>query len=95
MSSKVSALKAEIDLCQAEMETERQMHQKEEKALHARVVEVEEQRDAAAQKASKNVGAMKNECHGIASSFLLPFVFKFAFLLTCLFLFGLALRVEK
>ena len=39
--------------------------------------------------------AMKKECHGIASSFSLPFVFKFAFLLTCLFLFGLALRVEK
>ena len=39
--------------------------------------------------------AMKKECHGIMSSFLLPFVFKFAFLLTCLLLFGLALRVEK
>ena len=39
--------------------------------------------------------AMKKECHGIASSFSLPFVFKFAFLLTCLFLFGLALRVEN
>ena len=39
--------------------------------------------------------AMKKECHGIVSSFLFPFVFKFAFLLTCLFLFGLALRVEK
>ena len=39
--------------------------------------------------------AMKKECHGIASSFLLPFVFKFAFLLTCCLLPGLALRVEK
>ena len=39
--------------------------------------------------------AMKKECHGIASSFSFPFVFKFAFLLTCLLLFGLALRVEK
>ena len=43
----------------------------------------------------KNVEAMKKECHGIASSFSLPFVFKFAFLLTCLLLLGLALRVEK
>ena len=39
--------------------------------------------------------AMKKECHGITSSFLLPFVFKFAFLLTCLLLLGLVLRVEK
>ena len=39
--------------------------------------------------------AMKKECHGIVSSFSLPFVFKFAFLLTCLLLLGLALRVEK
>ena len=75
----MSTLKAELDLCWAELETERQMHQKEEKALRARVVEVEKQRDAAAQEASKNVEAMKKECHGIASSFLFPFVFKFAF----------------
>ena len=39
--------------------------------------------------------AMKKECTGIASSFLFPFVFKFAFLLTCFLLPGLALRVEK
>ena len=39
--------------------------------------------------------SMKKECHGIVSSFSLPFVFKFAFLLTCLLLIGLALRVEK
>ena len=39
--------------------------------------------------------AMKKECHGITSSFLLPFVFKLAFLLTCLLLLGLALQVEK
>ena len=38
---------------------------------------------------------MKKECHGIASSFSFPFVFKFAFLLTCLLLPGLALQVEK
>ena len=38
---------------------------------------------------------MKKECHGIVSSFSLPFVFKFAFLLTCLLLLGLALQVEK
>ena len=47
LSSKVSALKIELDLCRAEMETERQTHQKEEKALRAWVVEVEERRDAA------------------------------------------------
>ena len=52
---------------------------------------MEKQRDAAAQEALKNVEAMKKECHGIASSFSLPFVFKFAFLLTCLLLLGLAL----
>ena len=39
--------------------------------------------------------ATKKECHGIMSSFSLPFVFKFAFLLTCLLLLGLALQVEK
>jgi len=62
LSSEVSALKAELDLCRAEMETERQTHQKEEKALHARVVEAEKQKDAA-------VESMKNECKGIAGSF--------------------------
>ena len=39
--------------------------------------------------------AMKKECHGIMSSFSFPFVFKFAFLLTCLLLPDLALQVEK
>ena len=39
--------------------------------------------------------AMKKECHGTVSSFSFPFVFKFAFLLTCLLLPGLALRIEK
>ena len=62
MSSEVSALKAELDLCRAEMETERQTHQKEEKALRARVVEAEKQKDVA-------VESMKNECKGIAGSF--------------------------
>ena len=47
LSSEVSALKTELDLYRAEMETERQTHQKEEKALRARVVEIEEHRDAA------------------------------------------------
>ena len=46
MSSELSSLKIELDLCHAEMEAERQTHQKEEKALHARVVEAERQRDA-------------------------------------------------
>ena len=62
LSSEVSALKAELDLCRAEMETERQTHQKEEKALRARVVEVEKQKDAA-------VESMKNECNGTVGSF--------------------------
>ena len=39
--------------------------------------------------------AMKKECTSITSSFLFPFVFKFAFLLTCFLLPGLALRVVK
>ena len=39
--------------------------------------------------------AMKKVCHGIMSSSSLLFVFKLAFLLTCLLLLGLALRVEK
>ena len=83
MSSEVSALKTELDLCRAEMETERQTNQKEEKALHAQVVEAEERRDVAVQEALKNVEAMKKECNGIAGSFSFPFVFKFPFLLTC------------
>ena len=91
LSSEVSALKIELDLCRAEMETERQTHQKEEKALRARVVEAEERRDAAVQEALKNVEAMKKECNGIAGSFLFPFVFKFPFLLTCFLVPGLAL----
>ena len=69
LSSEVSTLKAELDLCRAELETERQTHQKEEKALRARVVEAEKQRDAATQEALKNVVAMKKECTGIATSF--------------------------
>ena len=83
LSSEVSALKIELDLCWAEVETERQMHQREEHALHAWVVEAEKQRDAAIQEALKNVEAMKKECNGIVGSFLFPFVFKFPFLLTC------------
>ena len=53
LSSKVSTLKAELDLYRAALETERQMHQKEEKALRAWVVEVEKQMHAAAQEALK------------------------------------------
>ena len=47
LSSEVSALKIELDLCRAEMETERQTHQREEHALCAQMVEAEEGRDAA------------------------------------------------
>ena len=42
LSSELSALKADLGLYQAEMEAERQTHQKEEKALRAWVVEAEE-----------------------------------------------------
>ena len=69
MSSEVSALKTELDLCRAEMETEHQTYQREEQALRARVVEAEKRRDAAVQEALKNVEAMKNECNGITGSF--------------------------
>ena len=58
----MSTLKAELDLYRAKLETECQMHQKEEKALRARVVEAEKQRDVA-------VESLKNECKGIACSF--------------------------
>ena len=72
LSSEVSSLKAELDLYRAELETERQTHQKEEKALRVRVVEAEKQKDAA-------VESMKNECKGTAGSscFLLYFDFPF------------------
>ena len=75
MSSELSALKTDLGLCQAELEAERQTHQKEEKSLRARVVEAERQRDAAIQEALKNSKAMKNleaakkECSGMAGSF--------------------------
>ena len=69
LSSEVSALKTELDLYWAEMEIERQTHQREEKALRAQVVEAEKQRDATVQEALKSVEAMKNECNGIAGSF--------------------------
>ena len=69
MSSKVSALKTELDLYRAKMETERQTHQREEKSLRAQVVEAEKRGDAAVQEALKSVEAMKNECNGIAGSF--------------------------
>ena len=97
LSSEVSSLKAELDLCRAEMETERQTHQKEEQALRARVVEAEERRDAAVQETLKNVEAMKNteamkkECNGIVGSFCFFVYFRFSFLLTCFLLLGLAL----
>ena len=74
LSSKVSALKADLDLLRAEMEAERQMHQDEEKSLCARAVEIKKQRDAALQEARKNSEAVKDleavkECNGIESYF--------------------------
>ena len=41
MSSEVSSLKVDLDLYRAELEAERQTHQKAEKALRARVVDAE------------------------------------------------------
>ena len=72
LSSEVNALKADLDLLRAELETERQMHQKEEKTLRARVVETEKQRDAA-------VESMKNECKGAAGSACFFLYFDFFF----------------
>ena len=57
----MDALKADLDLLRAELETERQVHQKEEKTFRARVVETEKQRDAVVESA-------KNECKGAAGS---------------------------
>ena len=57
----MNALKVDLDLLRAELETKRQVHQKEEKTFHARVVETEKQRDAA-------VESVKNECKGAAGS---------------------------
>ena len=57
------------------METERQTHQREEKALCAQVVEAKKRRDAVVQEALKNAEAvknlevMKNEYKCIAGSF--------------------------
>ena len=72
LSSEVDALKADLDLLRAELETERQMHQKEEKALRARVVETEKQRDAAVEPA-------RNESKGAAGSACFFLYFDFFF----------------
>ena len=72
LSSEVDALKANLDLLRAELETERQMHQKEEKTLRARVVETEKQRDAA-------VESVKNECKGVVGSACFFLYFDFFF----------------
>ena len=69
LSSEVITLKANLDLLRAEMEAERQTHQDEEKSLHAWVVEIEKQRDAALQEARKNSEAVKKECNGIEGYF--------------------------
>jgi hypothetical protein len=42
LSSEISALKMELDLCRAEIEVEHQTHQREERALLAQVIEAEE-----------------------------------------------------
>jgi hypothetical protein len=80
LSSKISVLKTELDLCRAEMETERQTHQRKERALHVQVIEAKEHRDATVQEALKKVEVMKKECDGIPSSFMLCSLF---FLIFC------------
>ena len=72
LSSEVNALKANLDLLRAELETERLMYQKEEKTLRARVVETEKQRDAV-------VESVKNECKGVAGSTCFFLYFDFFF----------------
>jgi hypothetical protein len=69
LTSEISVLKTDLDLCRAKMEIERQTHQRKEKALHAQVIEVEEWKNVAVQEALK-VEAMKKECDGIPSSFI-------------------------
>jgi hypothetical protein len=45
LTSEISVVKMDLDLCRAKME--RQTHQREEKALCAQMIEVEEQRNVA------------------------------------------------
>jgi hypothetical protein len=59
------------------------------------VIEAREQRDATIQEALEKVEAMKKDCDGILSSFLMSFVFKFCLSLTYFLLPSLALCVEK
>jgi hypothetical protein len=47
LTSEISVVKMDLDLCRAKMESERQTHQREEKALCAQMIEVEEQRNVA------------------------------------------------
>jgi uncharacterized membrane protein YcgQ (UPF0703/DUF1980 family) len=70
LASKISVLKMDLDLYRAEMEIERQTHQREEKALRAQVIEVEEQRNVAVQESVEKVEAMKKECDGSLNSFI-------------------------
>jgi hypothetical protein len=82
LTSKISVLKMNLDLYPVEMEIERPTHQMEEKALRAQVIEAEERRDVVVQKALKKVEAMKKECDGIPSYFILCSLF---FLIFCSF----------
>ena len=69
MSSEVDVLKADLDLLWAELETERQMHQKEEKTLRAWVMETETAAES-----------VKNECKGAVGSACFFLYFDFFFL---------------
>ena len=68
LSLEVDALKADLDLLRAELETERQMYQKEEKTLRARVVDTE-----------TAVESAKNECKGVVGSACFFLYFDFSF----------------
>jgi hypothetical protein len=70
LTFEISVLKTDLDLSRAEMEIERQNHQRKEKALHAQVIKTEERRKAVVQEALEKVEAMKKECDGIPSSFI-------------------------
>jgi hypothetical protein len=70
LTSEISVLKIDLDICRAEMEIERQAHQREEKALRAQVIEAEERRNAVVQEILEKVEAMKKECDGIPSSLI-------------------------
>jgi hypothetical protein len=80
------------------MEIEHQTHRREEKALHAQVIEAEERRNAAVREALEKVEAMKKECDGILNYFIpcsLFFFISYSFLPDFLLFSCSALRKDK